>query len=85
MTYLDTLESGEGEVCTFLVNAPFADEAGEDYLAEFEFDAAGNFVRVQLRVNSFLDSAFILTESIVTLDADAVTAEIERQYQRAIG
>ena len=84
MTYLDTLESGEGEVCTFLVNAPFADEDGEDYLAEFEFDAEGNFVKVQLRVNSFLDNAFTLTESIVTLDADAVTAEIEREYQRAI-
>ena len=85
VTYIDTLVSGEKEVCTFLVNAPFAGEEGEDYLAEFEFDAAGNFVRVQLRVNSFLDSAFILTESIVTLDADAVTAEIERQYQRATG
>lgn len=84
VTYLDTLESGEGEVCTFLVNAPFADEDGEDYLAEFEFDAEGNFVKVQLRVNSFLDNAFTLTESIVTLDADAVTAEIEREYQRAI-
>lgn len=84
VTYLDTLESGEGEVCTFLVNAPFADEAGEDYLAEFEFDAEGNFVKVQLRVNSFQDNAFTLTESIVTLDADAVTAEIEREYQRAI-
>ena len=66
------------------MDAPFADEEGEDYLAEFEFDAEGNFVKVQLRVNSFLDNAFTLTESIVTLDADAVTAEMEREYQRAI-
>ena len=84
VTYIDTLVSGEKEVCTFLVDAPFADEEGEDYLAEFEFDAEGNFVKVQLRVNSFQDNAFTLTESIVTLDADAVTAEMEREYQRAI-
>ena len=35
-------------------------------------------------MNSFQDNAFTLTESIVTLDADAVTAEMEREYQRAI-
>ena len=87
VTYIDTLGDEDGAWCIFQVNAPFADEEGaaQDYLVEFYFDADGNFVKVQLHVNSFQDNAFVLTESIVTLDGEMVTAEIDREYQRAIG
>ena len=71
----------------FRVDAPFTDEEGAvpNYFVEFLFDADGNFVKVQIHVNSFQEDAFTLTESIVTLDADTVAGDIEREYQHAMG
>ena len=70
----------------FRVDAPFMDEAGaaQNYFVEFYFDSQDNFVKAQIHVNSYQEDAFTLTESIVTLDEKTVTAEIEKEYQRAI-
>ena len=87
VTYIDTLESAEGQWCMFRVDAPFDGEEGaeESYFVEFLFDDRDNFVKVQIHVNSFRENAVTITESIVTMDADTVTARIEAEYQTAIG
>ena len=87
VTYIDTLESAEGQWCMFRVDAPFDGEEGaeENYFVEFLFDDWDNFVKVQIHVNSFREDSVTLTESIVTMDADTVTVRIEEEYQTAIG
>lgn len=87
VTYIDTLSGDDGTWYMFRVDAPFTDEEGAvpNYFVEFLFDADGNFVKVQIHVNSFQEDAFTLTESIVTLDADTVAGDIEREYQHAMG
>ena len=87
VTYIDTLESAEGQWCMFRVDAPYDGEEGaeESYFVEFLFDDRDNFVKVQIHVNSFREDAVTITESIVTMDADTVTARIEAEYQTAIG
>ena len=86
VTYIDTLGDEDGQWCMFRVDAPFMDEAGaaQNYFVEFYFDSQDNFVKAQIHVNSYQEDAFTLTESIVTLDEKTVTAEIEKEYQRAI-
>ena len=86
VTYIDTLESADGQWCMFRVDAPFDGEEGaeDNYFVEFLFDDRDNFVKVQIHVNSFREDAVTITESIVTMDADTVTARIEEEYQTTI-
>ena len=87
VTYIDTLEKENGLCDMFRVDAPFTDEEGaaQYYFLEFYFDSQGNFVKVQLHVNSYREDAFTRTEAIVTLDADTVMETLQREYQRAMG
>ena len=55
------------------------------YFLNFNFDPDGNFVNAQLQVNLFRDNEINITESIASLDAEEINAEIQKEYQRAIG
>lgn len=86
-TYMDTLTDDEGECVMFRIDKRYTDRDGfsDSYFANFHFDPDGNFIQVRLQVNAFLDNEFTVTESIVSMDPDAVNAEIQKEYQRAIG
>ena len=43
------------------------------------------FSRPYLQVNLFRDNEFTITESISSLDPETVNAEIQQEYQRAVG
>lgn len=80
ITYLDTLTDGDGTCYLFR-----ADGYSPNYFVNFYFDPDGNFINVRLEVNQFQDNAFTVTESIVSLDPEAISAEIDKEYQRATG
>ena len=53
--------------------------------ADFYFDPDGNFISSQWEILAdFAESFTNATESFVSLDAERITAEIRREYQRAI-
>ena len=80
ITYLDTLTDTDGTCYMFR-----ADGYSPGYFVNFYFDPEGNFINVRLEVNLFQDNAFTVTESIVSLDQETIAAEIDKEYQRAIG
>ena len=86
VTYMDTLTNEAGESYQFRVDAPFEDreDATSYYFVSFDFDSEGNFLSVYLQINPAQDNAYTLTESILSLDEQEITAEINREYQRAI-
>lgn len=51
----------------------------------FNFDPAGSFVNVTLQVNLFREDELTIKESVVSLDQGSISAEIDKEYQRAIG
>lgn len=86
VTYENTLVSG-GEECVMLridEPYPYGSDNSESYFVNFYFADGGAFLRVELQVNLFLSNAFTETESIITLDAETIAAEIEKEYLRAI-
>jgi len=87
VTYIDTLTDSEGECLMFRYDAKYEDreDYADVYWVNFYFDPAGNFKYVKLDVNLFLENAFTVTESIVSLDPETVSAKIDREYKRAIG
>ena len=62
-----------------------ADGYTPGYFVKFYFDPEGNFINVRLEVNQFQGNDFTVTESIVSLDQETIAAEIDKEYQRAIG
>lgn len=86
VTYMDTLKDENGECLLFRYDRKFEDreELEPNYWVKFFFDPEGNFVKVQIEVNLFLDDAFTITESILSMDPETVNAEIQKEYQRAI-
>lgn len=88
VTYMDTLTGGNISTVMLRINEPYinSDESGDQhYFVNFFFDSEGNFINVQVMVNLFRDDAFEVVESIVTLDPETVAAEINAEYQKAIG
>ena len=87
VAYIDTLTDEDGECIMLRVDEKYIDSDNYDphYFLYFNFDSDGNFVNVQLQVNLFRDNALAITESIVSLDAEEINAEIHKEYQRAIG
>ena len=53
------------------------------YAATFNFDSEGNFIDVYLQINLVRDDAYTLTQSIVTMDSEAISNTIAQEYQRA--
>ena len=87
VAYMDTLTDEDGECVMLRVDKKYKDSDDYDphYFLFFNFDSDGNFVNAQLQVNLFRDNEINITESIVSLDPETVNAEIQKEYQNAIG
>ena len=86
--YIDTLSTDDGGECVMLridEVYPYGQDNQECYFVNFYFDAQGNFLRVKKEVNLFMENGFTEDESIASLEPETVAAEIQREYQRAIG
>ena len=87
VAYMDTLTDEDGERVWLRVDEQYIDSDAYDphYFVYFNFDPDGSFVSAQLQVNLFRDNEINITESIASLDAEEINAEIQKEYQRAIG
>lgn len=87
VAYIDTLTDEDGECVMLRVDEKYieSDEYDPHYFLYFNFDPDGNFIHAQLQVNLFRDNEIAITESIVSLDAEEINAEIQAEYQKAIG
>ena len=87
VAYIDTLTDEDGERVMLRVDEQYIDSKEYDphYFLYFNFDSDGNFVNAQLQVNLFRDNEINITESIASLDAKEINAEIQKEYQRAVG
>lgn len=87
VAYMDTLTDENGECVMLRVDEKYIDSDDYDphYFVNFNFDPDGNFVNAQLQVNLFRENELAITESIVSMDPETVNAEIQKEYQRAIG
>ena len=86
VTYVDTVETEEGVCYKYRINKKFQDTEGspDSYLADYYFDEDGKFLKVVYQFNPNQDNAYTVTESIVSLDPDVVSAEIEKEYRNAV-
>lgn len=86
VAYMDTLTDENGECVMLRVDEKYkdSDEYDPHYFVYFNFDSDGNFVNAQLQINLFRENELAITESIVSLDPDVVTAEIQKELQRAV-
>ena len=87
VAYMDTLTDDNG-ICVMLrVDQKYKDSGDYDphYFVNFNFDPAGSFVNVTLQVNLFREDELTIKESVVSLDQGSISAEIDKEYQRAIG
>lgn len=87
VAYMDTLTDEDGECVMLRVDEQYIDSDNYDphYFLYFNFDSEGNFENAQLQVNLFRDNEISVTESIASLDAEEINAEIQKEYQKAIG
>lgn len=86
VAYMDTLTDEDGECIMLRVDEKYidSDEYDPHYFLFFNFDLDDNFVNVQMQVNLFRDNQINITESLVSLDAEKINAEIQKEYQDAI-
>lgn len=86
VAYMDTLTDENGECVMLRVDEAYkdSDEYDPHYFVYFNFDPDGNFVSAYLQVNLFQDNGFTITESIVSMDPETVSGEIQQEYQRAM-
>lgn len=87
VTYIDTIEDENGICYMYRIDKMFDDIEGytDHYFANFYFDNSGSFLNAQFQVNLFQENAFTSTETIISLDPETVNAEIQAEYQKAIG
>ena len=87
VAYMDTLTDEDGECVMLRVDKKYKDSDDYDphYFLYFNFDPDGNFVNAQLQINLFRENERAITESIVSLDAEEINAEIQKEYQKSIG
>lgn len=88
VSYMDTMKDAAGNtVYMWRYDKMYEDQEGfaDHYFVNFIFDSDGNFINVTIQVNLFMENAFTVTESIVSLEPETVNAEIQKEYQRAIG
>ena len=87
VAYIDTLTDEDGECVMLRVDEKYieSDEYDPHYFLYFNFDPDGNFIHAQLQVNLFRDNEIAITESIISLDAEEINAEIQKEYQKVIG
>ena len=82
VTYDAAIDLQGGTGYMFRVNAVFEDipEAAPNYFACFDFDSEGNFTDVFLQINPVRDNSYTLTESVVSTDAQVISARIQEAY-----
>ena len=85
VTYDAAIDLQEGTGYMFRVNAPFDEspDAAPNYFACFDFDPEDNFTDVFLQINPVRDNSYTLTESVVSTDAQAVSARIQAAFEEA--
>ena len=87
VAYMDTLTDESGITVMLRIDQPFSE--GEDqqphYFVNFKFDVDDTFRNVYVQTNLFMNNAISKTESVVSLDAELIKAEIQKEYQKAIG
>ena len=86
VAYMDTLTDEDGECIMLRVDEKYidSDEYDPHYFLFFNFDLDDNFVNVQMQVNLFRDNQINITEALVSLDAEEINAEIQKEYQQAV-
>lgn len=85
VTYDAAIDLQDGTGYMFRVDAPFDDtlDAAPNYFACFDFDPEDNFTDVFLQINPVRDNSYTLTESVVSTDAQAVSARIQEAFAEA--
>ncbi len=79
VAYMDT-STREDEVTVMLrIDEPFAEGSDQQphYFVSFEFDTDGVFRNVYLQINLFMDNEVYRTESVASLEAETVRAEMQ--------
>ena len=87
VAYMDTLEDESGITVMLRIDQPFAEGENEQphYFVNFNFDTDGAFSNVYVQTNLFMNYSTSRTESVVSLDSELIEAEIQKEYQKAIG
>ena len=87
VAYMDTLEDESGITVMLRIDQPFAEGENEQphYFVNFNFDTDGAFRNVYVQTNLFMNYSTSRTESVVSLDSELIEAEIQKEYQKAIG
>ena len=86
VAYMGTLTDESGITVMLRIDEPFAQGEHQQphYFVNFRFEEDGTFRNAYLQTNVSTDHATSKTESIVSLDRDAVMAEIQMEYQQAM-
>lgn len=86
VSYIGTMPVDTGICYMFRYDAPYEDKPEYDghYFVNFYFDSEGVFQYIDLQVNLFRENEFSVRETILSLDPDVVSAQIDREYNRAI-
>ena len=87
VAYMDSLEDESGITVMLRIDQPFAEGENEQphYFVNFNFDTDGAFSNVYVQTNLFMNYSTSRTESVVSLDSELIEAEIQKEYQKAIG
>ena len=82
VTYIHTFTDETGTVVMLRIDRPYIDspEYPSFYFLNFQFDAQGNFVSVQLLIDLFREQELDIVESIVSLDEELVGERIREEY-----
>lgn len=87
VAYMDTLTDESGITVMLRIDQPFAEGENQQphYFVNFNYDTDGTFRNVYVQTNVFMNNSISKTESIISLDSELVEAEIQKEYQNAIG
>ena len=85
VTYDAAIDLQDGTGYMFRVDAPFDEspDAAPNYFVCFDFDPEDNFTDVFLQINPVRDNSYTLTESVVSTNAQAVSARIQEAFAEA--
>ena len=90
VAYVDTLRDRDLETVMLRIDEPFYGypEETQSYFVNFLFDGSGSFLKVELEAIVFRNNELWTaneTETICSLDSEGINAEIQKEYQKAIG
>lgn len=87
VAYIDTLEQGAETVVMLRIDEQYKGRQYHEphYFVNFYFTSDGTFIRAEITVDLYQNNEFTDVETLVTLDQATVSAEIDQEYQRAVG